>query len=235
MSSRLRASKRTRPGARADSRGARRAQTQRALQAGAATIALMVVAGGVRVLLAHPSPAHAPVGVASAASDARKEEGLPQAARTVQPKPEELLIGHWKVDSDSAETREALRRSAATMSDALRSLGGDSGTSGNYDVEQFVANALRTLATLDVQFTPDSILVSREQQTKSLSYEIVERKFDALVLKTAGNSSLVPPGPMLVRFLGADALQVGSGTKDSVALFLHRLPDKEAAGTSPPG
>jgi hypothetical protein len=140
----------------------------------------------------------------------------------VQQKPEELLIGHWKVDSDRAETREALRRSAATMSDALRSLAGDSGTPGNYDVEQFVANTLRTFATLDVQFTPDSILVSRERQTRRLAYEIVERKWDALVLKTTGDSSLVPPGPMLVRFLGADALQLGSATKDSIALFLHR-------------
>ncbi len=121
------------------------------------------------------------------------------------------------------------------ISEGLRSVAGDSGVPGNYDVDKFVENTLRTLETLDVQFTPDSIVVSRGQQTKRVAYAVVDHADNALVLQTAGKTALMPPGPMQIHFLSADALRVDSPAEQSVALFLRRSAENGAQGASPPG
>ena len=133
-------------------------------------------------------------------------------------KTERWLVGRWKVDTQSAAARESMRRSAT----AIKTAATEAGLVGNYDVEPFVDNLLRTLAALDVEFTPDAIVVSNGADTKTIAYDVVPRPDGSVILETHGSNPLSPSSKVLARRVDSETLLVGSENGDSPLLLRRR-------------
>jgi hypothetical protein len=135
------------------------------------------------------------------------------------------LGGHWRTDDAALEEMGAAMR--ADMVKVAAALAKAGASAQAPDPDRLAAEATKRMAGMQAVFTRDQILISNGAESKAISYRILEKTYDTIVIEMPENGAFAQGSMARIQFEGPERLRLSMSSGQGTLLVMRR----EKAGT----